>query len=92
MRLKKILVHSLFKKKNKINYRLNRIEEISEYYFTFTGEFGYEILVWIPYLTYVSHTLKIKFNIICKKGLEDLYELYTAVLLMYTKQIIIQKC
>lgn len=74
MQIKTILVHSLFKNKNRINYKLNSVEEISEYHFTFTGEFGYEVLVWIPYLNFLSHTLNIKFHIICKKGLEDLYE------------------
>ena len=74
MQIKTILVHRLFKNKNRINYKLNSAEEISEYHFTFTGEFGYEVLVWIPYLNFLSHTLNIKFHIICKKGLEDLYE------------------
>ncbi|MCZ7603308.1 MAG: glycosyltransferase [Melioribacteraceae bacterium] len=47
--------------------------EASNSIFCFTGEFGYEMISWIPYLLYLKDTLGIRFNTISRRGSKVFY-------------------
>ena len=48
-------------------------EEIDEKVFCFGGEFGYELLSWLPYLNHVAHELGIPLRTASRPGSTPLY-------------------
>jgi len=43
-------------------------DETKDYAFAFLGEFGYELISWLPYLKYLKETFNIKLNTISRPG------------------------
>ena len=74
--LRKFVGHS---NRNKLIYNfgdivINDKEELKNHRFVFSGEFGYEIISWLPYLNFLSKDLGIKIRTASRKGSKVFYE------------------
>lgn len=72
----------------RLKYKIKSRKKLSKYYFSFNGEFGYEILIWIPFLNFISEKYNQKLNIICRPGCEFLYQNLASDISIYEKSVI----